>query len=344
MFENILYQDASARLAGDLDSASLAPALLFFGPVYSGKGTTALELARGLSCENKATRAPWNCPCSSCARHRNLVSPDLLLLGRRSFYTEIAASAGAFLRENGRGTRMLFTRSLRKLLARFSPVLWEDNPKLGKLNSHLSALTEELEEFEVRAEKAEKAEILKSAGAAEPAADFDKLCGSLIKKAVKLETEGMGELIPIAQIRRASYWSRLAPLGEHKCVIIENAEHMQDGAKNALLKLLEEPPARVSIILTSARPRSLLPTMLSRLRSYRFVRRSPGEEEEILRRIFRLSAGSEVSPETNARVLTFGYPGVTPVPFHTRKLKSSAAEKAASAVWETAPVPSVLKR
>jgi DNA polymerase-3 subunit gamma/tau len=100
----------------------------------------------------------------------------------------------------------------------------------------------------------------------------------------------MGELIPIAQIRRAAYWSRLAPLGEHKCIIIENAEHMQDGAKNALLKILEEPPARVTIILTSARPRGLLPTMLSRLRPYRFVQRAPEEEEEILRRIFRLPA------------------------------------------------------
>jgi DNA polymerase-3 subunit gamma/tau len=279
MFENILCQNVTARISGDISASSLAQAMLFSGPPYSGKGTAALELARALSCENPKETAPWNCGCPGCIRHRSLVSPDLLLLGRRRFYPEIAASQAAFLREGGTGTRMLFIRSLRKLLIRFSPIVWEDDPKLGKIKAYIGDLEEELAEFEAGAEQADPG----------PSA-LEKLCGSLAAKAAKLETEGAGELIPIARIRRAAYWSRLAPLGKHKCVIIENAEHMQEGAKNSLLKILEEPPPRVSIILTSSQPKGLLPTMLSRLRPYRFVQRSPQEEAEVLRRIFRMPA------------------------------------------------------
>ena len=273
MFENILFQNnVIDQLKSDIENGSLAPSVLFSGPEYSGKGTAALELARILSCENEVMKGNWNCSCSSCAHHRNLVSPDLLLLGRRRFFEEIAASSGTILRNpDNSGSRMLFLRSVRKLLLRFNSVLWEDDPKLGKLKGQIEILEEELEDI----------------GTAGDNADFKKKCENIIKKAVKLQTDGLGELIPIAQIRRAAYWSRLAPLGRHKCIILENAENMQEGAKNSLLKILEEPPPYLSIVLTSSRPMVLVPTMLSRLREYRFAKRKADAEKEVLSRIFR---------------------------------------------------------
>jgi len=291
VFENILHQPlVLSQLKADLDSATLAPSILFSGPEYAGKGTTALELTRVLCCEENSARGKWNCPCSSCVHHRNLVSPDLLIMGRRHFFEEIAAAARAFLRhpENS-GSRMLFIRAVRKLLARFNGVLWEDDPKLGKLKSQIGVLEEELEDFEALAVSGSIAKN-NGGGDTQPNPSFpqiEKLCESIGKKAVKLEAEGLGELIPIAQIRRAAYWSHLAPLGNHKCIIIEGAENMQDGAKNSLLKILEEPPPRLTMILTSSRPMSLLPTMLSRLREYRFAKRSAEAEAEIIARVFR---------------------------------------------------------
>ncbi|MDR2701195.1 MAG: DNA polymerase III [Spirochaetaceae bacterium] len=269
MFDNILHQDRVLnQLKTDIDSGTLAPSILFSGPEYAGKGTAALELARCLCCEDESNRGRWNCSCPSCLRHRNLVSPDLLLLGKRRFFEEAAAASGAFQRhpENA-GSRMLFVRAVRKLLARFNEILWEDDPALGKLKSQIGALEEELEDFEESAE-----------------ADC---CEKIVKKAAKLETEGLGEHIPIARIRKAAYWGHLAPLGRHKCIIIEGAENMQEGAKNSLLKILEEPPPRLTLILTSAHPMSLLPTMLSRLREYRFAKRSAKEEADVISRIFR---------------------------------------------------------
>jgi DNA polymerase-3 subunit gamma/tau len=270
MFDNILHQEITKQLAADLNGGRLAPALLFSGPQASGKGSAALELARILSCESEVPGS-WNCACPSCIRHRNLVSQDLLLMGQKPFFAEISACAEAFRREPGTsGVKRLFIRSIRKLLGRFSPVLWEDDPKFGKISGLVSELEEDLEAFERQAEQ-----------------DAGKTLEALVKQSMKLESGGMGEFIPIARIRRAAYWSRLAPAGKHKCIIIENAERMQEGAKNSLLKILEEPPERVTLILGCSRPGTLLPTIRSRLRVYRFVRRSAGGEIDVIRRIFR---------------------------------------------------------
>jgi len=62
---------------------------------------------------------------------------------------------------------------------------------------------------------------------------------------------------------------------------------MKDEARNSLLKLLEEPPETISIVLTAVRRESMIPTVLSRLRPYRFNTRSAEDESEIIRRIFR---------------------------------------------------------
>ncbi|MDR0447531.1 MAG: DNA polymerase III [Treponema sp.] len=285
MFENILHQEKVVnQLKTDIISGTLAPSILFSGPEYSGKGTTALELARALCCEEESRQCRWNCNCPSCIRHRNLFSPDMLLLGKRCFFVEIAASSGAFLRnpENS-GTKILFFRSVRKLLARFNDILWEDDPKLGKLKTQIIILEDELEEVESSGKEGSR---------------LAKKCESISKKAAKLETVGLGELISIAQIRRAAYWSHLVPLGRQKCVIIENAENMLEGAKNSLLKILEEPPESLTLILTSSRPNSLLPTVLSRLREYRFIKRSPEAETDVLNRIFRESSGKKQSLES----------------------------------------------
>ena len=294
MFENLLGQAAAGQLIQDIEAGVLAPAMLFSGPPVSGKGTAALELGRVISCESgspslsgssdgQAQKASWKCGCPSCSRHRLLIHPDLLCLGWKPFSAEIAASAETFLREaESPQARLLFIRAIRKLLARFNPVLWEDDPKAGKLYPLVNSLEEDLDELEVLGSGL-------SAKAAEPSekSAVAQLTGGMLKNAFKLESEGIGEIIPITQIRRASYWSRLAPSGRGKLLVIENADRMQEEVRNSLLKLLEEPPGRMTIVLTSARPHSLLPTILSRLRPYRFNFRDGSVEEEVVRRVFR---------------------------------------------------------
>jgi DNA polymerase-3 subunit gamma/tau len=322
MFENVLGQPAAGQLALDIEGGRLAPAMLFSGPQASGKGTAALELGRIVSCENSGTgrQAPWNCGCPSCARHRLLLHPDLLCLGPRPFSAEIAASSAAFLGEpSAAAAKTLFIRSVRKLLLRFSPVLWEDDPKLSKLGSLVSVLEEGLDELD--------AGISRDAGA------LKKTVDSILSDAFKLESEGISESVPIAQIRRAAWWCRLAPAGKGKLLLIENAECMQEGARNSLLKLLEEPPGPVTLVLTSSRPGALIRTILSRLRPYRFAARGPETEREVIRRVFRVEKDGANSH--GERDLISAYlENFLPVPRET--LDALAAFFAASAAYKAA--------
>jgi len=279
VFENIIDQSAVLQLRDDILRGRNAPSMLFYGPPDSGKSSAALELARSLSCE---TDASWKCFCGACEKHRYLQHPDLLILGSVSSSAEISASCGAFLRNpSNPGSRALFIRSLRKLQIRFSPLLLEDDPKLSKISGVLQSLEEELSEFWTAA----------PAGCENPdtakTGSIEKLADSLLKNAVKLENDGYSDIIPIGRLRRASWWCRLAPNGKRKTLLIENAECMRDEGRNSLLKLLEEPPPAVSIALTAQRREAIMPTILSRLRPYRFLKRSAQSERDVIRRVFQ---------------------------------------------------------
>jgi DNA polymerase-3 subunit delta' len=52
--------------------------------------------------------------------------------------------------------------------------------------------------------------------------------------------------------------------GGWRVAIVDTADDMNDNAANALLKMLEEPPARAMLLLLSNRPGRLLPTIRSR--------------------------------------------------------------------------------
>lgn len=59
--------------------------------------------------------------------------------------------------------------------------------------------------------------------------------------------------------------------GGRRVVIIDSADDMNPNAANAILKLLEEPPARTVILLISHQPSGLLPTIRSRCRELRLA-------------------------------------------------------------------------
>jgi DNA polymerase-3 subunit delta' len=83
------------------------------------------------------------------------------------------------------------------------------------------------------------------------------------------------EAIFVSTIRAAVRLAAVTPaLGRRKIIIVGDADRMvaQEGnefAANALLKLLEEPPANTTLILTTSYPGALLPTIRSRCVSVR---------------------------------------------------------------------------
>ena len=88
--------------------------------------------------------------------------------------------------------------------------------------------------------------------------------------------------IRIASIRMLEHRIQLSPNeGNYKICVIEHAETMTIQAANAFLKTLEEPPEDTIIILTTSKPNSLLPTIISRCQQLQFhpVPKSKIEEE-----------------------------------------------------------------
>lgn len=91
------------------------------------------------------------------------------------------------------------------------------------------------------------------------------------------------EGIFVATVRALVQTASMKPaLGARKVFIIGDAERMvaQEGADmaaNAFLKLLEEPPADTTIIITSSEPGALLPTVRSRVAPVRVTPLSDGD-------------------------------------------------------------------
>ncbi|MBN2906840.1 MAG: DNA polymerase III subunit delta' [Rhodobacteraceae bacterium] len=76
--------------------------------------------------------------------------------------------------------------------------------------------------------------------------------------------------IRVADVRRLkSFFALSSTDGGRRVVIVDAADDMNTSAANALLKLLEEPPANATLLLISHQPARLLPTIRSRCRALR---------------------------------------------------------------------------
>jgi len=93
------------------------------------------------------------------------------------------------------------------------------------------------------------------------------------------QTEPSGAFIRIAQIRELCHTLGMKPYeARTRVVTIANAQTMNPEAGNALLKVLEEPPDRTVLILTTIQESDLLPTIVSRCPQIRF---SPIPREDL---------------------------------------------------------------
>ena len=89
--------------------------------------------------------------------------------------------------------------------------------------------------------------------------------------------------ITVDEIRRLlSFFHLSSAEGGRRIAIIDAADEMNTAAANALLKVLEEPPADALILMIAHQPARLLPTIRSRCRTLRLVPLPPRRMAEIL--------------------------------------------------------------
>ncbi len=273
MFENLLFQDRAVyQLKDALRQNSLAPALLFHGPAASGKLTLALELARVLTCK-APQKGVWGCQCESCRFHYFLDSPNVILTGYKDFQGEINLSAAALSKTpQSKPQKFHFYRALKKLLKRLDAEFWDTSDL--KYRS-LSGPGEELAELiaEIHPNLPEESYSLKN---------LPKIL-KLAEKIVSLLPE---QGVNVEGIRKITDWVRSTRALGYRVVIIEHSDRLLPASRNALLKILEEPPEQVVFILTTRHRSSIIATISSRLRALELIQRTEEQMAEISRKIF----------------------------------------------------------
>lgn len=278
MFENLVNQEAGKLLAADIRHNRLPGAILFSGSEASGKLTAALETARILSCHENP-QGKWLCECPSCLQHKSLICSNLMLMGPRDCSLEISAAAKTFTDAhfiNAKfidAARYLFLRSVRKLTLRFNGILWEGDSSLNKIGSLIEEINENLEVLDFPRELPDITEV-------------KKICEEISKLCNKLEEDFLYDSIPINQVRNMEAWAHIKTEEGRKTVIIENADRMQTSVRNALLKILEEPPEDVVFILLTSKRNAIMQTILSRVRTYNFTDRTLEQQREVIQRVF----------------------------------------------------------
>jgi DNA polymerase III delta prime subunit len=229
MFENIIGQaHAVEALHADLEEGRFPPSSLFFGPAWSGKLSTALEVARVLTCRE---RGEWTCSCGPCRLQKGLTNPQTVLLGPRYSDVEIAASADALMRDPRPATRFLLIRAVRKLTRRFDPSVADtEDTRVKAMQERVGQLEEMMVDLDSENELA-------------PPAKLGKMLEHIVTAAAPIAAQVRTDAISIGQVRRLAAWSHLTAGESRKIAIIENADRMQDAARNAPVGRPSFPPS-----------------------------------------------------------------------------------------------------
>lgn len=102
--------------------------------------------------------------------------------------------------------------------------------------------------------------------------------------------------IRVNEVRKLrEFFGLSASDGGRRVVIVDAADEMNTQAANALLKMLEEPPKRATMLLVSHQPSRLLPTIRSRCRELRLSPLAPPDLAQALE-----AAGADPGPDAEA--------------------------------------------
>lgn len=119
------------------------------------------------------------------------------------------------------------------------------------------------------------------------------------------KTERLRIAITVEEVRALKEFFQLSAAdGGYRVAIVDAADELNGSAANALLKILEEPPASAVLLLVCHRPAGLLPTIRSRCRELRLSPLGPADMAAALE-----DAGAEVAESAALATLAGGSVG-----------------------------------
>ena len=241
---------------------------LFGGDRFTLRMSAAIECARVLSCKSGAEAS---CTCSSCIQFASLSYSDLLIVSQRDHRLRIEAALNAFVQEPNGVWRNRLIQTIRIPLLSYHPVLLEDaNASQQGLAARALATSDLLYDLLGKGELTqESAEVF--------ARSLRKALKDLYASFPKSTT------VTIREVRAVDRWVHQTNIsGQLRFVILEGIEQTNVAARNALLKLLEEPPKGVYFFLISEHPSRIMETILSRSRRYLFAPLTKEAEKQFI--------------------------------------------------------------
>ncbi len=221
----------------------LPRSILFSGPSGSSRLTAAFDLAFYLT-DNSDKRDI-------------LSSSSIIYLPNRNLALQRDAAISLFERQRTQESRLFLVQTVRAILMQYHPAFIPFSP--SSLSSYFASAEEignailDFEDSRDYTEKEIKAllKLLK-----------EKMTNQFITRGRKKDTISIDDIRAIQK-----YFSEGQ---DEKVVILENLEDANEGAKNSLLKVLEEPNEHSHIILISSNSQRLLQTILSRVWKFNF--------------------------------------------------------------------------
>ncbi len=239
----------------------LPQSLLFSGPTGSSRLTGALDLSFMLLDDEK--------------NRKLLKASQIVFIPSRNLEAEANAAMALYSKQRTNSSRIFLLQCVRKILFQYhSSLLDAYDKKTSSYFSQAEEIAAFLYDYDEEREYSEK-EI--------------KSLISFLKKSLNAAFINKGRKNPIAtidEIRCIQDW--FSSGSDEKIAIIENVEKSTEGAKNSLLKMLEEPVEHSHIILISTNAQRLLQTILSRTRKFNFPALTANKVTSFLKSRFNL--------------------------------------------------------
>lgn len=236
-------KDIAAELERGIEENSLSQSLLFYGPPGSSKLTAAFDLAFLMMDAND--------------RRSMLSTGQIAFLPSRDLGIQLKAAVSLFRNQRSSRSRIFFIQSVRTALMQYHAAFSSIK------DSGLSCAFADASEVDVALYAFEEERDYSES-------EINEITALVSSKIVneRFLSRGRKNGASIDEIRAIQDW--FSSGSDEKFAVIENIEDASDGAKNSLLKVLEEPDEHCHIILLSSSGSRMLPTLLSRVRKFRF--------------------------------------------------------------------------
>ena len=246
-----------ALLNEQIQKGTFSQVSLFGGDRFTLRMSAAIECARVLSCKSGAEES---CTCSSCTQFASLSYSDLLIVSQRDHRLRIEAALNAFVQEPNGVWRNRLIQTIRIPLLSYHPVLLEDASASQQGLAARALATSDL--------------LYDLLGKGELTQESAEVFARSLRKALKdlYASFPKSTTVTIREVRAIDRWVHQTNISDQlRFVILEGIEQTNVAARNALLKLLEEPPKGVYFFLISEHPSRIMETILSRSRRYLFA-------------------------------------------------------------------------